>query len=175
MLPKVRLDSRPINAMTAKSITGRRRGLPKQSCDLQCWYSHTHRQLSDVAYLQFLADSSEHTVSQKTTHDNRQRKEVGLAQRYRLSILLSPTHRAVCPGTRLSRIPAIQIDEPCKYSADQSRSSVYNTSGASQLFGVSFSPSEKIVDTAFWCAPYPPNAGASFSGCCLCHQDPALL
>ena len=156
MLPKVRLDNRHINAMTAKSITDRRTGLPKQSCDLQCWYSHTHRQLPDVAYLQLLTDSSEHTVSQKTTHDNRQRKEVGLAQRYRLSMLLSPTHRAVCPGTRLSRIPAIQIDEPCKYSADQSWSSVCNSSGASQLFGVSFSPSEKIVDTASGARPIRP-------------------
>jgi len=63
--------------------------------------------LSDATNLELLATSSEHTVCRQTAHDSRQRKEVGLAQRYRLSILLSPTHRAVCPGTRLSRIPAI--------------------------------------------------------------------
>ena len=109
--------------------------------------------LTDNAHFPLLANSSEHTVSRQTAHGSRQRKGVGLDRRYRLSILLSPTHRAACPDTRLSNVPAIQIDEPCKYFADQSYRSVFNSSGASQLFGVSFSPSEKIVDTAFGARP----------------------
>jgi hypothetical protein len=133
-------------------------------------------QSSDTAYQQLLADFSKHTVCKQTAHDSRRRKGVDLARRYRLSIFHSPTHRAVCPDTRLSKIPAIQIDEPCKYLADQSCSSVFNSSGASQLFGVSFSPSEKIVDTAFFGArPVRPMRAPFRSACCLCHQDPALL
>ena len=81
----------------------------------------------------------QHTAAHKAAKER--------TRRYRLSILLSPTHRAAYPGTRLSRIPAIPDRQPCKHFADQSCPSVFNSSGASQLFGVSFSPSEKIVDT----------------------------
>lgn len=170
MLPEVSLDSNCVNGMTAKSIT-----TDEQRCEV----SHVRRlilpipppsslRLLDATYTQLLAASSEHTVCQQTAHDSRQCKEVGLAQRYRLSILLPPLTVPCVPARGSPDSPLFQIDEPCKYSADQSCSSVYNTSGASQLFGVSFSPSEKIVDTASGARPIRPmRAPLSLDAVCV--------
>lgn len=156
-LPEASLDSDSDNGMTAKSIT---------TDEQHCGVNHIRRlilliptlsslRLLDATHTQLLAASSEHTVWQKTAH-SRQRKEVGLAQRYRLSILLPPLTVPCVPARGSPDSPLFQIDEPCKYFADQSCASVYNTSGASQLFGVSFSPSEKIVDTASGARPIRP-------------------
>jgi hypothetical protein len=151
MLPNASLHTNPINDMTAECILiGEQIFASSHVRRLMFPTAPSTFRSSDAAYQQLLADLSEHTVCKETAHDSRRRKGVDLARRYRLSIFLSPTHRAVCPDTRLSRIPAIPDRQPCKHAADQSYSSVFNSSGASQLFGVSFSPSEKIVDTAFF-------------------------